>query len=55
VPAKATTVYECDSCAQRYLGEQRCPDCNTWCRRIGPGGSCPHCDEPVAIDDILSR
>ncbi len=52
VPAKATTVYECDDCDTRYLGEQRCEDCNTWCRRISAGGLCPHCDEPVAITDI---
>ena len=47
-----TTVYECPSCEQRYLGEQRCPDCNTFCRRIGPGGLCPHCDETVALADL---
>jgi hypothetical protein len=55
VPAKPTTVYECDNCITRYLGEQRCHDCNTWCRRIGPGGLCPHCDEPVAITDLAPR
>ena len=47
-----TTVYECPSCEQRYLGVQRCDDCNTFCRRIGPGGLCPHCDEPVAHHDL---
>jgi hypothetical protein len=46
------TVYEC-SCGARYLGEQRCPECNIWCRRLGPGGSCPNCDEPVALQDIV--
>ena len=53
LPAKPTTVYECDSCGTRYVSEQRCDDCNTWCRRLGPGGPCPHCDEPVAITDII--
>ena len=53
LPAKPTTIYECDSCGTRYLGEQRCDDCNTFCRRLGPGGPCPHCDEPVAITDII--
>jgi hypothetical protein len=53
-PAKQTTVYECDDCGARYLGEQRCDDCNRWCRRIGPGGRCPHCDEPVTLADILT-
>jgi hypothetical protein len=55
LPAKPTTVYECDSCGARYLGEQRCDDCNTFCRRLGPGGPCPHCDEPVAITDIIDN
>lgn len=53
VVAKSDTVYECDECEARYLGEQRCPDCNIWCRRLGAGGSCPHCGEPVAIIDIV--
>jgi hypothetical protein len=52
-PAKPTTIYECDNCGERYLGEQRCPDCNTWCRKIASGGPCPHCDGLVAITDII--
>jgi hypothetical protein len=36
----ARKVRECDA---RLLGVQRCEDCNTWARRIGPGGPCPHC------------
>ena len=48
------TVYECPACEARYLGEQRCPDCHLFCRRIGPGGACPHCDEPVALVDLYS-
>lgn len=35
-PAKADIVYECPTCEARYLG-QRCQDCNTFCRRLGPG------------------
>ena len=31
------TVYEWRSCGSRYLGEQRCPDCQLFCRRVGPG------------------
>lgn len=42
-------IYQCPSCEERYLGLQRCPECQLFCRRIGPGGSCPHCDEPVAL------
>jgi len=51
---RATTVYECPSCETRLLGVQRCADCGVFCRRVGPGGSCPHCDEPVAIVDLLA-
>ena len=53
VVAKASTVYECDTCGNRYLGTQRCEDCNTFARKVGPGGCCPYCDEPVALDDII--
>jgi hypothetical protein len=49
------TVYECPDCRERLLGEQRCPDCATFARRIGPGGPCPHCDEPVAITDLTQE
>ena len=51
---RPATVYECPSCEARYLGHQRCPDCQLFCRRIGPGGACPHCDEPVALVDLYS-
>jgi hypothetical protein len=52
-PTKVDTVYECPECEARYLGEQRCEDCNRWCRRLGPGGSCPHCDGVVVLGDFL--
>ena len=59
VPAARTrrehTVYECPDCGQRLLGEQRCPDCATFARRIGPGGPCPHCGEPVTIADLTQE
>ncbi len=45
-------VYQCPSCDQRYLGIRRCPDCNLFCSRIGLGGPCPHCYEPVAHSDL---
>ena len=51
---RPTTIYECPTCGTRYLGEQRCPDCGIFCRRVGPGGPCPHCDEPVALTDLVS-
>ena len=54
VVARTDTVYVCPDCDARYLGEQRCDECNTWCRRLGPGGLCPCCDEPIVITDLLS-
>ena len=54
VIARSGTIYECPAGETRYLGEQCCDDCNTWCRRLGPGGLCPHCDEPVAISDLFT-
>lgn len=54
VVTRTDTVYECDGCGNRYLGAQRCDDCNAFARRIGPGGCCPHCDEPVAVGDLLN-
>ncbi len=57
VPAKtnrrASTIYECANCATRALGEQRCEDCGTFMNRVGYGGLCPCCDEPITIDDII--
>lgn len=50
---RVVTVYQCTVCEMRYLGEQWCPDCQRPCRRIGAGGLCPHCDEPVAMADLL--
>ena len=47
-------VYLCTECETRYLGEQRCPDCQRFCKRVGPGGACPHCDEPVALTDLIA-
>jgi len=47
-------VYVCTECDTRYLGEQRCVDCQRFCKRVGPGGVCPHCDEPVAIADLIA-
>lgn len=47
------TVYACPDCDTRYYGTQWCTDCNRPCTRIGLGGPCPHCDEPVAINDLL--
>ncbi len=47
------TIYACGSCETRYHGQQWCHDCNQPCARVGLGGLCPHCDEPVALTDLL--
>lgn len=52
-PRKPITVYECDGCGLRSLGEQRCPECSTFMRKLGIGGECPHCELPVAIIELV--
>jgi hypothetical protein len=49
----AQRVYECPGCDQRFLGERRCPDCNLFCRGLGLGGHCPHCDDLVLVSELL--
>jgi predicted nucleic acid-binding Zn ribbon protein len=50
---RAHTVYGCPACETRSLGERRCPECHRFCRKLGPGGACPHCDEPILLADLL--
>ena len=54
-PRRPITVYECDSCGERALGEQRCQTCATFMRRIGLGGCCQACDEPIAVGELLGE
>ena len=49
----AHTLYECPTCGERYLGVQRCPDCQHFCRALGLGGACPHCDQVLLITELL--
>ena len=53
VRRRDVTIYQCPTCETRYHGEQWCHDCNQPCTRVGLGGLCPHCSEPVAISDLL--
>lgn len=48
----AAMVYECPGCGERQAA-RRCEDCNLFTRRLGPGGECPHCGEPVLIGELL--
>jgi hypothetical protein len=52
-PRRPITVYECDKCGERALGEQRCETCSTFMRRIGVGGCCPTCEAPIAILELV--
>jgi hypothetical protein len=52
-PRRPITIYECDTCGARALGDQRCEECRTFMRKVGIGGTCPHCDEPVALADLV--
>jgi len=51
--ARQSVVYACPECERRLVDQRRCPDCHLFMRRVGPGGSCPHCDEPVALSELL--
>jgi hypothetical protein len=50
---RAVTVYACDSCGERALGEQYCEECRTFMRSLGRGDLCPHCGGAVAVSDLL--
>lgn len=52
-PRRDVTVYACPDCDTRYHGQQWCYDCNKPCTGIGLGGTCPNCEEPIAISDLL--
>jgi hypothetical protein len=48
------TVFECPECEDRFLGQNRCESCNKFCRSLGYGLACSHCDEPLVLNEILS-
>ncbi|MGH8303449.1 MAG: hypothetical protein ACRET5_18515 [Steroidobacteraceae bacterium] len=52
-PRRPVTVYECDGCGTRALGDQYCEGCRSFMRRVGVGGHCPECDAPVAVSDLI--
>jgi hypothetical protein len=39
----------------RELGIQRCDDCGIFMARVGIGGLCPHCDEPLAVAELVGE
>ena len=50
---RAVSIYECDGCGARAIGDQYCPDCRNFMRSLGRGAPCPHCEEPVAVSDLI--
>ena len=54
-PRQPLTVYACDRCGTRALDEQRCDECRSPLRRVGLGGFCPCCAEPVAVEELLGQ
>jgi hypothetical protein len=59
LPAKGkkrdSTVYECNGCGARALGSQRCDECHSFMSVVGIGGLCLHCDEPLAVTELLGN
>lgn len=45
-------VFECPACGERFVEENRCPDCHLFCRRLGRGGTCPGCGEITTVDEL---
>jgi hypothetical protein len=48
-------VYACGRCGARAVGERRCGGCQTTMSRVGLGGCCPCCEQPVAVDELLGQ
>ena len=46
-------LFECPACGEQYLGEQRCPDCNRFCRLLGLGGACSSYEQPILLAERL--
>ena len=53
IARRPVTVYQCAGCGTRSVGRQRCQDCGAFMARVGFGGCCPHCEQPVAVDELL--
>jgi len=54
-PRRPVTVYECGSCGERSVGEQRCGPCGTFMRRVGIGGCCPECDAAISVSELVGE
>jgi hypothetical protein len=62
-PTPPPDVYICTRCQRRYQFHQpalatpapNCPHCAIPTRRLGVGGHCPCCDQPVAAIELLDN
>ena len=54
-PRRPLTVYECEACRTRAVGNQHCEGCGSFMRRVGLGGCCPYCEEPVSVTDLFDE
>lgn len=50
---RSNGIYECLDCGERQLADQRCEQCGSFGRRVGTGAACPHCGDPVTIEDLI--
>jgi hypothetical protein len=48
-------LYECSGCGERLLNERRCGACSRFTRRLGVAVTCPACDEPVLLSELLEQ
>lgn len=48
-------LYECAGCGERLLNEQRCESCCRFARRLGVAVTCPTCDEPILLSELLEQ
>jgi hypothetical protein len=48
-------LYECAGCGERLLNEQRCEGCYRFAKRLGVAVTCPTCDEPILLSELLEQ
>ena len=48
-------LYECAGCGERLLNEQRCERCQRFVKRLGVAVTCPTCDEPILLSELLEQ
>ena len=54
-PRRPITVYECDGCGARSVGDQRCPDCSTFMRKSASEAPVQAVASPLPSQTYSSR